>query len=598
MADSDFWTSGSLPSEAELRDYLRAQGAAGEALDSVVEEYRRAILGSIVESAWSKDEVNDWVRAKITKAVPDNPVPDIAGPTSNASQIVQQRETQDEQLAASAASLADQRSEVLARQAQTYYDQASKVVDAGTAYGGTLATSIALGFRVDEYGNPLRDDMGNPIGVAPAELWSEIRGQKFNMGALAMPYDQAAARQRWYNAPSGGPYRRGSEELLAGASRSSRVTDDGEQRYSGRSPRELISGYEPPAVTSRRVLTPAQALAMLTSMDEDYLTRLQHEMHEAGLFERVAGEGAIPTWGKADVATRKAFIEMFTEASTNPNEPISQLLNRLANERIGRLQAPESGPGSEAQLPDFNPEVTSEATLGETIDEIAQNLRGEFASDEEKKGLIQKLQSKEIAAQRELYDRSIADMQAKGGGGEDIDRFMAALAGKESGGNYSAVNADSGASGKFQIMPENWSSWATRAGLSPQAPRTPGNQEIVARRIMLDYYQQFGNWRDVAVAWYSGPGRVASKRYDTRPQGGGKYPSISAYADDVMARFARQGAPLPGELPSGDINSAIPRFDPAAEARAILKAQDPEGWQAHEYADRAIEFYSLLGGVV
>jgi hypothetical protein len=344
---------------------------------------------------------------------------------------------------------------------------------------------------------------------------------------------------------------------------------------------------------------------MLTSMDESYLTRLQQEMWEAGLFERVAGEGAIPTWGRADVATRKALIEMFTEASITPDMSISEMLDALAAERIGRMEAPEVGPGAESQLPDFNPEITSEETLGQTIDEIAQNLRGQFASPEERSKLIKTLQDKEVANQREVYDRSIADAMsgagaAGGAGGEEIDRFMAAIAGKESGGNYNAVNEDSGASGKFQIMPGNWASWATRAGLSPDAPRTPDNQELVAKRIMLDYYQQFGNWRDVAVAWYSGPGRVPANRFNDRPQGGGKDPSINDYANDIMSRFGRQSGPAPGDpgFTGGDINAPIERFDPGAEAEAILKASDPEGWQAHEYGQRAIDFYSLLQGVV
>lgn len=457
------------------------------------------------------------------------------------------------------------------------------VADKGAAYAAGLAQSIALGVRVDEYGRPVRDEAGNPLPVSPLDLWEEIRGKRFNMGALAMPYEldrNPLGRQR---------------EMDAQERRRARVTDASQQRWSPRQ-RDIMAGYQQPKKNRGQYVTPSQAMALLTSMDDDYLTTLQQEMWEAGLYDRVAGEGAIPTWGKADVATRKAFNEVFLEASLNPTESISRLLDRLAAERTQRLEAPETGPGSQAQLPDFNPEVTSAATLGETIDEIARNLRGEFASDEEKSSLIKTLQDKEVANQRALYDRSIADLQEKGAGGGDIDRFMAAIAGKESGGNYGAVNADSGAYGKFQIMPANWPSWAERAGLGRNAPRTPGNQEIVARRIMLDYYAQFGNWRDVAVAWYAGPGKVSQLRNSDRPQG--RYPSINDYANDVMARFAAQGAPQPGDPTYGDINPAIERFDPAAEAAAILKAQDPAGWQAHEYSDRAIEFFSLLQGVV
>jgi len=202
------------------------------------------------------------------------------------------------------------------------------------------------------------------------------------------------------------------------------------------------------------------------------------------------------------------------------------------------------------------------------------------------------------------YQTQLTNAQAGGGGG-DIDAFMNAISGQESGGNYNAVNADSGASGKFQIMPNNWGPWSQRAGLGPNAPRTPQNQELVAKRIMMDYYQQFGNWRDVAVAWYAGPGRVAQVRNSDTRQGGGKYPSIRSYADTVMRRFAANrassgaGAAVSGlSFSGGAQQSPLERFDPAAIAEAELKRQDPVGFQAHEFGNRAVDFFSLLNGQV
>lgn len=607
---SDFWDGGSLPHPAELRSFLERRGLNPTAVDNILGEYEETIVGGVTTYNWTQDQVNEWVESKVGEATAAKEANTVATDPNVAIQdMVADEEAEARAASTRHAQLADQRSEVVGQQLSSYYDQMTSVGDDSVAYGAGLASSIALGVRVDEAGNPIIGPDGMPMPVTPTGLWDEIRGMKFNMGALSMPYDVASQRQR--QAASG----RTPSELLAGYG----ATDDSAQRWvdplsypndkraSGRSQQELVSGYSGPRIRGKRNLTPSEALAMLTSMDENYLTTLQQEMWEAGLYERVAGEGAIPTWGRADVATRKALIEMFTEASLDPTATVSEVLNNLADQRISRMAPAEAGPGAQVNVPDFNPEVTSAETLAQTIDEIAQNLRGSFASDEEKQTLIKTLQDKEVANQREVYDRSVADLlqggaggAAGGGGGvggtEEVDRFMAALAGKESGGDYNAVNADSGASGKFQIMPANWPSWAARAGLSPDAPRTPANQELVAKRIMLDYYQQFGNWRDVAVAWYSGPGRVNELRYSDRPQG--RYPSINDYANDVMARFGRQSAAdIPGVM-GGDINAAIERFDPAAEAEAILKAQDPAGWQAHEYSDRAIEFFGLLGGVV
>lgn len=126
------------------------------------------------------------------------------------------------------------------------------------------------------------------------------------------------------------------------------------------------------------------------------------------------------------------------------------------------------------------------------------------------------------------------------GKGEDVDLFMQALSGQESGGDYNAVNGRTGAYGRFQIMPENWSSWAVDAGLSPDAPQTPENQYRVTRHKLLEYYNKFGNWRDVAIAWYGGEGAVDYSDYaKNRKQGNGDEPSINEYADSVMGRFGK-----------------------------------------------------------
>jgi hypothetical protein len=85
-----------------------------------------------------------------------------------------------------------------------------------------------------------------------------------------------------------------------------------------------------------------------------------------------------------------------------------------------------------------------------------------------------------------------------------IDRFMAATAKVESGGRYDAVNPDSGAYGKYQIMPSNWPAWAEKYLGDRNAPPTPRNQEIVARGKMHDLYHWLGTWRQVSYWWLTG----------------------------------------------------------------------------------------------
>lgn len=118
------------------------------------------------------------------------------------------------------------------------------------------------------------------------------------------------------------------------------------------------------------------------------------------------------------------------------------------------------------------------------------------------------------------------------------ESFINAIAGQESGGNYDAQNADSGAFGKYQIMPENWPAWAQEAGLGADAAQTPENQEKVARFKLGQYYDKYGP-RGAALAWYGGEGALNySDEALNRKQGeNGEYPSLNEYANSVLERM-------------------------------------------------------------
>ncbi len=125
---------------------------------------------------------------------------------------------------------------------------------------------------------------------------------------------------------------------------------------------------------------------------------------------------------------------------------------------------------------------------------------------------------------------------------DEFESLVNAIGGQESGGNYGAVNGRTGASGKYQIMPDNWPSWAEEAGLSADAPMTPENQEIVARHKLREYYDKYGA-RGAAIAWYGGEGALNySDEALNRKQGNGNEPSINEYANDVMSRMGKSGS--------------------------------------------------------
>lgn len=137
----------------------------------------------------------------------------------------------------------------------------------------------------------------------------------------------------------------------------------------------------------------------------------------------------------------------------------------------------------------------------------------------------------------EAVRKEVEGMKGFSEGGNEFDNLVAAIGGQESGGNYNAKNGRTGASGKYQIMPDNWPSWSQEAGLPAGAEMTPENQEIVARFKLKQYYDKYGA-RGAAIAWYGGEGALNySADAMNRKQGNGDEPSINEYADSVLARM-------------------------------------------------------------
>src|SRR3954453_16500545 len=86
-----------------------------------------------------------------------------------------------------------------------------------------------------------------------------------------------------------------------------------------------------------------------------------------------------------------------------------------------------------------------------------------------------------------------------------LAEFMGGLAQIESGGRYDARNRDSGAYGKYQIMPFNWPAWAGRYLGNRKAKQSGPNQERVAAGRLSDLYRSLGgSWDRTAYWWLTG----------------------------------------------------------------------------------------------
>jgi hypothetical protein len=111
-------------------------------------------------------------------------------------------------------------------------------------------------------------------------------------------------------------------------------------------------------------------------------------------------------------------------------------------------------------------------------------------------------------------------------------RFMRALGHVESGGRYDARNPDSGAYGKYQIMPANWRAWARQYLGDANARPTPQNQERVARAKIHALKHWLGQWHVVAHWWLTGSDSRNTDTWSTYSK---------RYVRKVMAAFEPDG---------------------------------------------------------
>jgi hypothetical protein len=141
----------------------------------------------------------------------------------------------------------------------------------------------------------------------------------------------------------------------------------------------------------------------------------------------------------------------------------------------------------------------------------------------------------------------------------NINRLREAIVGKESGGNFSAVNPDSGALGIGQVMPANVPSWTQKhygrrltpkqflANKEAQIAVVNGQMNEILQQQLKAGYDVATAIRRTASIWYSGQGNLFN---DTKPQytNGQRYPSIREYTFDILRRYNRSSVEPNEEL--------------------------------------------------
>lgn len=148
-----------------------------------------------------------------------------------------------------------------------------------------------------------------------------------------------------------------------------------------------------------------------------------------------------------------------------------------------------------------------------------------------------------------------------------LDQFMAAIRQLESGGNYEAIGPYTGstygrARGAYQVMETIWPAWAKEAGIPGADWRNPDAQDRVARYKMRQYFERFGRWDLVAVAWFAGPGRAEQ----AARQGIQSVGELSDVIGTSVTQYVQKAMDLMGQQPQSR---------PISGSQAIEAGVDP-----------------------
>ena len=99
-----------------------------------------------------------------------------------------------------------------------------------------------------------------------------------------------------------------------------------------------------------------------------------------------------------------------------------------------------------------------------------------------------------------------------------IDVYLLALTEKESNNRYSLLHKPGfiedfvtgkpikvQALGAYGILDINWPVWSKQAGLQGAKWQDPNGQDAVAKYKVQGYFNMFGSWDLVSIAWFAGP---------------------------------------------------------------------------------------------
>lgn len=153
---------------------------------------------------------------------------------------------------------------------------------------------------------------------------------------------------------------------------------------------------------------------------------------------------------------------------------------------------------------------------------------------------------------------------------DNVDAFLEAISGTEAGGNYDALNPDTGARGKYQFLPSTYAEYA-----DDPDDWSPEQQELAAHRMAAEYIEKYG-YRNAAIAWQGGEGAIGHEDWSDGNMTTGEY------ADATMARLQA--------IMAGDPLDKLGNYAGAYGAKHPgLRPNDPQAKKVYGFWD---EFYN------
>lgn len=323
--------------------------------------------------------------------------------------------------------------------------------------------------------------------------------------------------------------------------------------------------------------TIGEALRTLNTLSRTDLIFLQTELWNAGFFADAAGNPLKipPVFGELNEDTIVAYKNLLIRSARTPGATAQQVLQsnldlQVGNQqRTGPAQVPIIGHGYHTTV-----DLTSAADVNLSTDREAEALVGRLATTAEKSADLTTINQAQLAqgltkynATNQMYQdyfqerinardqqNAAAGIAATSGaaivnpGG--LQSFLAAIREHESGGNYTAKNPNSTASGAYQFLDSTWASEAKAAGYAQYANGRAADAPSQIQDAVAAYMAQNafngpagGNWLKVADIWFLGHVASPSELNVAPPGNGGLTPAHYEQSIQILMQGASSAAP-------------------------------------------------------